>query len=145
MNYQHISKAALLLWEIYTAVGYVCLSVFPFVYLEPFSTPWLMILTPILVLYLFFALVYFPLRYRNTKYLITENKICLQSGAIFVKNQVMARSRIIYVALIQNPYTPIFHIGAVSIHAAGAVLHLPYLPVREAKRIAKDLNPELPL
>ena len=40
MNYQHISKAALLLWEIYTAVGYVCLSVFPFVYLEPFSTPW---------------------------------------------------------------------------------------------------------
>ena len=103
MKFWPISKKSIFVQDLFCTIIWFVLSIFPFLYIQQFTIWWYVTLLPLLVLFLFFAVFYFPARYRNSGYCFTKNHVAYQTG-VFVKRQhIVKRNRIVSVALICNP------------------------------------------
>lgn len=142
MKFWPISKKSIFVQDLFCTIIWFVLSIFPFLYIQQFTIWWYVTLLPLLVLFLFFAVFYFPARYRNSGYCFTKNHVAYQTG-VFVKRQhIVKRNRIVSVALICNPWTPILGIASITVKTTGTNLHIPYLPFNQAEAIVAQLTTE---
>lgn len=141
LEFKKISKKSLLIQELLAALIWFVLSVFPFAYLDKGTVLWKTSLLVLLVVYIFFACLYFPKKYCNTGYYLCGNKIHFKTGVIIRRQRIMNIKSVISVSLTQNPWTPIFNVASVTVNAAGSKIRLPYLDLEEAHNIVSLLTP----
>ena len=142
MKFWPISKKSIFIQDLFCVIIWFVLSIFPFLYIQQYTLWWYVILVPLLVLFLIFAVFYFPARYRNSGYCLTKNHVAYQTGVLIKRQHIINRNRIVSVALVCNPWTPILRIASVTVKTTGANLHIPYLPLNQAEEIVVRLTAE---
>lgn len=83
---------------------------------------------------LFLLLVYIPLRCRNARYAVDDERICVVSGVYTVSRRVMPLSRVRHITVIRGPLERAFGTAFVVVAAAGGHLLLEGVPAKEALR-----------
>ncbi len=139
-QFSKMSRKLLVMQELLAFLVFIVIAAFPFFLITNLFW-WIFVMSVCLVCYLFIALIYFPIRFHHTAYCITADKIYYQTGFFMVKNQVMARRRVVYITLYKNPFTPIFHFATVVVRATGGSIRLFGLPLEEAERVIHQFSP----
>lgn len=143
IKYYKCPKRSILLPEITVALLYAAAVVALCVIFTPFSVVFNWIFIPITVLIVFFEAVYFPLYVRSVRFSLGENEIGYQSGVFVNRRRFMSRERVVFVALIKTPFTPILRIVMLRIMATGSIISLPFVALSDAEDIVSVLSPEI--
>lgn len=140
---KRISGRYLLFEEISALLLFLFISLFPYFALDAYSVLWWSVLGALLTVYLFFALLYFPVRYKKTGYFLSEELIFYQTGFFFLKYAILARKRLIYTTMTRSPITPLLGIVSLTMRAPGAEVKIPGLKEKEAQILLKKAAPLL--
>ena len=105
-------------------------------YINIFNTV-LMILTVVSILNLVIS-PYF--RYKRYKYIITEDKVDVVEGYIFIKREIVPIDRIHKITLERGPIDNIFGLSKVILTTAGGTVTIKFLKLSEAEKISDSLK-----
>ncbi|MBQ5825272.1 MAG: PH domain-containing protein [Clostridia bacterium] len=85
--------------------------------------------------------VFFPmLRFKRYKYLITEDRVEIVCGVLFVSRTVVPINRIHQINVVRGPLDSTFGVAKVSVITAGSTAVLRFLEEDEAQELALHLN-----
>ncbi len=93
-----------------------------------------------LLLVLTYMLVAPPVFYSRYRYRITEDRVDVRSGIVFLKHIMVPIERVHQVEVSRGPINNMFGLGHVNITTAGGIATISYLEVPEAERVAERLN-----
>jgi len=114
-----IWKYALIIFLIFFSIAEIFLKVVPESYLS--STPIIMSLSLILLIYALFMLVSFEYRIWSERYAITNQRLIHSSGIFHEVFQSKSYRYITNISLHQNLYDKVFNIGDIEIRSAGGM------------------------
>ena len=86
------------------------------------------------------AIVFPRIYYDHYRYYISEDRVDVRRGIIFLTHTVVPLERIHQVEVVSGPINRFFGLADVSITTAGGVAKIEYLETEEAERIADELN-----
>ena len=86
------------------------------------------------------AIVFPRIYYDHYRYYISEDRVDVRRGIIFLTHTVVPLERIHQVEVVSGPINRSFGLADVSITTAGGVAKIEYLETDEAERIADELN-----
>lgn len=89
-----------------------------------------------LMISIFIPKIYFD----HYRYFISEDRVDIRKGVIFLRHVVVPIERIHQVEVISGPVNRLFGLADVKITTAGGVADINYLEKDEADRIAVELN-----
>ena len=92
------------------------------------------------VLFAVLAIVFPKIYYDHYKYYISEDRVDVRRGIIFLTHTVVPLERIHQVEVVSGPINRFFGLADVSITTAGGIAKIEYLEVDEAEKIADELN-----
>lgn len=91
--------------------------------------------------FLLFNLFFIPtLRYKRYKYIITDDKIEIIEGAIFIEKTIVPIERIHQISVKQGPINRIYGLSKVTVSTAGSNAEINFLNVSEADKISENLK-----
>lgn len=100
-----------------------------------------MILSAIFVmLYLTLIIVYFPLLYKSSYYMIEQRHIIIERGIIYKRVIKISIPRIQYVETITGPLQRIFKLNSIILHTAGSQKIIGPLDTSESLRIKQYIE-----
>ena len=140
MKFEHVSKKALIMWEIlaililFVAVALVILIFTPRTWL------WYTLLIALGAIYIFEAFLHLPLYYLNLEFCLTDDGFILRHGVFYPSTNILYRDRIVFVTVYQNPLTPLLKISSLKISAAGATTGINFISTNRAKELANLLS-----
>ncbi len=137
---KHISKKALLVWEIVSFAVYIVLTALAFIFLssEPFLRA--IILFTILCICILYSFIYLPLYYKSIRYSTDKDNIVLQKGVFFHQTQIMQKNKIVFASVIRDPATIFFGICTLLVESTGARLFITGLDTATAQKIADSFT-----
>lgn len=80
------------------------------------------------------------LRYKRYKYIITDDKIEIIEGAIFIEKTIVPIERIHQISVKQGPINRIYGLSKVTVSTAGSNAEINFLNVSEADKISENLK-----
>ena len=86
------------------------------------------------------AIVFPKIYYDHYRYFISEDRVDVRRGIIFLTHTVVPLERIHQVEVVSGPINRMYGLADVSITTAGGVAKIEYLETEEAERIADELN-----
>ncbi len=86
------------------------------------------------------AVVFPKIYYDHYRYFISEDRVDVRRGIIFLTHTVVPLERIHQVEVVSGPINRMYGLADVSITTAGGVAKIEYLETEEAERIADELN-----
>lgn len=93
------------------------------------------------IIFLLFNLFFIPnLRYKRYKYIITDDKIEIIEGAIFIEKTIIPIERIHQISVKQGPINRIYGLSKVTVSTAGSNAEINFLNVSEADKISENLK-----
>lgn len=79
-------------------------------------------------------------RYKRYKYMITDDKIDLVEGYIFIKRDIVPIERIHKITLERGPIDNIYGLSKVILITAGGIVVIRFLKLKEAEKIVENLK-----
>ncbi len=79
-------------------------------------------------------------RFKRYKYMITDDKIDVVEGYIFIKREIVPIERIHKITLERGPIDNIYGLAKVLLTTAGGVVTIQYLKLEKAEQIAESLK-----
>lgn len=99
------------------------------------------ILTVVLwIVFAALALIFPKIYYDHYRYYISEDRVDVRRGIIFLTHTVVPLERIHQVEVVSGPINRFYGLADVRITTAGGVAKIEYLEVDEAEKIADELN-----
>lgn len=93
------------------------------------------------VILLLFNLFFVPnLRYKRYRYIITDDKIEIIEGAIFIEKTIIPIERIHQISVKQGPINRIYGLSKVTVSTAGSNADINFLNLNEADKISENLK-----
>lgn len=86
-----------------------------------------------IVLLLLLLTVYIPLRYRQTRYLVSEQAVTVISGVYFVSHHTLPLSGVRHITVIRGPLERLFGLAFVVFSAAGGWVLVEGVPAADAE------------
>ncbi len=86
------------------------------------------------------TIVFPKIYYDHYRYFISEDRVDVRRGIIFLTHTVVPLERIHQVEVVSGPINRMYGLADVSITTAGGVAKIEYLETEEAERIADELN-----
>jgi uncharacterized protein len=93
-----------------------------------------------LVLILAYMLVAPPVFYSRYRYKITEDRVDVRSGILFLRHVMVPIERIHQVEVSRGPINNMLGLGHVNVTTAGGTATISYLVIEEAEKMAERLN-----
>ena len=95
----------------------------------------------ICLILLLFNLFFVPnLRYKRYRYIITDDRIEIIEGAIFIEKTIIPIERIHQIAVKQGPINRIYGLSKVTVSTAGSNADINFLNLNEADKISENLK-----
>lgn len=85
-----------------------------------------------IVLYIFTFFFYFPHLYLSCSYTVGKNSVSIRKGLFLHKRIYIDKSRILYSEMLQTPLQRIFKTCTVAYQAAGSVVRLSQIDIKDA-------------
>lgn len=140
MEYENISKKAVVLWEIALLLLFAGLVMLTLYVLSPHTWLWYTVLWLLGAVYILSAFLYLPLYYLSHRFKITDEVVVYKKGVLFPRTEILYRNSIVFVTVYHNPLTPLLKISSVVIDSAGAKQKLFLINTKRAKEIARLLT-----
>ena len=86
------------------------------------------------------AVVFPKIYYDHYRYFISEDRVDVRRGIIFLTHTVVPLERIHQVEVVSGPINRMYGLADVSITTAGGVAKIEYLETEEAEKIGDELN-----
>ncbi len=93
-----------------------------------------------LVVVLAYVLMAPPVFYSRYRYKITEDRVDVRSGILFLRHVMVPIERIHQVEVSRGPINNMLGLGHVNITTAGGTATVSYLEIEEAEKMAERLN-----
>lgn len=139
LDMKHISKKALLIWEIVSFIVYTILIAFTLLLLPTGEFLRAIILITIICVAILYSVIYLPLYYKSIRYRIDSDSIILQKGVFFHQTQIMQKDKIVFWSVVHDPTTIFFGICTLIVEATGAKLFITGIDIDTAQKIANSL------
>ena len=139
-----ISKKMLAVWECIAVLAAGALVMLILWLLPARTWYWYLTLWLIGLALVFCCFLWLPLYYESCHYLVTEEYIEYSRGVFFFLFTRVLRRSIMYVTILRGPLAPFLRIRSLMICSMGANLMLPFLPIREAEALLKEITPKRP-
>lgn len=139
-----ISKKALILWEMGLLLLAASLIVLVAVIFYPRTWVWYSLLWSIGFLTVFFAFLYLPLLYLSCQYETTGEYVEYRGGLVFHSRKQMLRRSIMYVTIVRTPISHLLKTRAIVIHSMGGKMTIPWVPLKQAEELLRDISPRRP-
>ena len=140
LKYHFLPKRVLILWELFTIIVVVLLFAIAYLFLNHYHVIWYITMWLIGALGIFLGFLYFPLLYVGYQFALSDHEIILHRGVIFHKRHYLKRDKITFVTLFQDPISSAFGLTTLSVASPGANLLMPFMDLKLARRIAKELS-----
>ena len=89
-------------------------------------------------------LLFMPtLRYKRYRYIITDDKIEIIEGAIFIEKVIIPIERIHQISVDQGPIDRIYKLAKVTVSTAGSTANISFLDIKEADIIGDKLKDKI--
>ena len=108
--------------------------------LEINSISWWVGFAIILILFLVVGLIYLPLLWHNSGWKISDDKLYIKGGVIFIKYSYIPINQIVNVVIIKNPLTPFFNIATVVVKATAANGKIKWIDLNVAQDLTLKLS-----
>ncbi len=136
---KHISKKALLVWEIISFIVYAILIALT-LFFSPLNKFLLTIIfISIICTIILYSVIYLPLYYKSIKYHIDSDSIVMEKGVFFHQTQIMQKDKIVFWSIVHDPATIFFGICTLIVEATGAKLFIAGIDTDTAQKIANSL------
>ncbi len=99
-----------------------------------FSASWI-------VAFLYFYIGYYPIKYRKLSYSINQTCLVVHCGVIYTRIKAMPLCSIQYVSVASTPLQQLFGLCSLVVYAAGSILRLPGLTLRDGILLQGTLTP----
>ena len=86
------------------------------------------------------AFLFPKIYYDHYRYFISDDRVDVRRGIIFLTHTVVPLERIHQVEVVSGPVNRLYDLADVSITTAGGIARIQYLENEEAERIADELN-----
>ena len=146
-GYRRLDRKCMLSMYIGHALSYAVLLAIYFAvrtYAEGFLGPYHDLIGYGLVFVLAIALVYIavapPVFYARYRYRITEDRVDVRSGILFIRHILVPIERVHQVEIARGPINNLLGLADVTITTAGGEASILYLEVDEAEKVADRLN-----
>ncbi|MGL4571399.1 MAG: PH domain-containing protein [Clostridium sp.] len=83
------------------------------------------------------------LRYKRYRYIITDDKIEIIEGAIFIEKVIIPIERIHQISVDQGPIDRIYKLAKVTVSTAGSTANISFLDIKEADIIGDKLKDKI--
>lgn len=139
---QNLPKRALLVLEIVSLLLFVILmGLVSYIFLYK-SMFWWIGFSFSMLIYVLLSFIFFPLYYTSNKYKVLEDKIIFEKGVFVNKKQIVNVDKVIYVAIVRDPFYYIFRIASLEIFAMGTKIKISMLDYNTCVKLSKKLCPE---
>ncbi|MGI5892992.1 MAG: hypothetical protein ACOX6P_00200 [Candidatus Merdivicinus sp.] len=139
-----ISKKALVIWEILGALAAILLAYVICLLIPERSFWWYFLLWLDGLAFVLCEFLYLPLRYENEVYITNEEYIEYQRGLIiFAKTRILRRA-VLYVTVVRSPLSLLLGTRSLLVCSMGTRMLIPFLPIREAEELLRDITPRVP-
>lgn len=140
MVYETLPRRTLIVWEILSAMFCILLYL-----LLAWVTPSHTLIRGIVLwlvgaIFILSGLLYLPLLYLNVQYRLGKEEVVLKSGLFVEKNQVMRRCNISFVTQYIAPFSRLFRLSGLVIHAPGSKLRLLFIDEQSAQHIREQID-----
>ena len=139
-----IAKGSLILWEVLAALTALLIGALVLWIIPTRSFFWYLLLWLDGFALVLCAFLYLPFRYESCKYIVTEEYVEYQRGVcIFAQTRVLRRA-VLYLVVIRSPLSTLFRTRTICVCSMGARLVIPFVPVKEAEELLRELTPKQP-
>ena len=139
-----IAKRGLIFWEVLAVLAAALVGALAAWILPTRSFFWYLLLWLDGFALVLCTFLYLPLRYESCKYIVTEEYVEYQRGVcIFAQTRVLRRA-ILYLVVIRGPLSTLLRTRTLCICSMGARLVIPFVPVKEAEELLRELTPRQP-
>lgn len=132
-------QAVLTIWRLLLVLAAVPPAFLISLLFQAGGLPWLLLVAAWLLAFLFFYLLYLPLRYRKLAFQLQKDRIIVHSGIFYTRIRAMPLQSIQYVGLLISPLDALFGLSALVITAPGGRIVIPGLRRRDAENLAELL------
>lgn len=132
-------QAVLTIWRLLLVLAAVPPAFLISLLFQAGGLPWLLLVAAWLLAFLFFYLLYLPLRYRKLAFQLQKDRIIVHSGIFYTRIRAMPLQSIQYVGLLISPLDALFGLSALVITAPGGRIVIPGLHRRDAENLAELL------
>lgn len=126
-------------WRIVLVLASLPPALLLHLFFTPFTLWWYVGGAVWLLSFLFFYLVYIPVRYRNLSFSLSEEFLTVHSGVFSRRVRIMPIASIQFTVVWDSPLHRAFRLCALIVSAAGAHITLPGLTREDAKTLAQLL------
>lgn len=94
--------------------------------------------------FLFFMLIYFPLRYRRLSYALHSRALIVHAGVIDTRIKAVPLHAVLYASVLSTPLLRRFGIRSLVLYMAGSRLTIPGLTAEDANALREKLTFQSP-
>lgn len=134
---KHIHPNALLIWQLRLILGAFFPAFLLFFFYRPEHILWKCAVGICAAVFLFFSLLWFPVKYWKLAYNIDGDTLYLRQGVIYTRYCSVTRKQLQYITLTSTPLQRCFSLYSAVLIMAGAHLFLPCIPLTEGEALCR--------
>lgn len=134
---KHAEPTAIIIWELRLILGTFFPTFLLFFFYAPEYLIWKCVAGGCIVIFLFFSLFWFPVKYWKLAYHIEGNILYLRRGVLYTRYCSVSKKQLQYITLTSTPLQRRFSLCSAILIMAGAHLFIPCISRKEGEAICK--------